>query len=98
MNVAVFPSPPPPVFTVRDPAILVVPSFTVNVEMVLVIVEGFIFSLNVALTFDPTTTPVTPLAGTGLVTVGLTVSIIILRMKDAGLVLPAASLAFAVIL
>jgi len=75
---------------------LVVPSFTENV--VLVIVAELIFSLNVPLTVDPIDTPVTPFAGAVPVTEGLAVSIVIMTVLDAGDVLPAASLTLAVML
>ena len=57
VNVTVLPS----VLNENVPPIFAVLSFTVNVEVVTVV--GFTFSLNVALTFDPTATPVAPLAG-----------------------------------
>ena len=90
VNVTVLPS----VLNENVPPIFAVPSFTVNVELVTDV--GLIFSLNVPLTVDPTTTPVAPLVGIVLVTVGLTVSIVTMIALEAGLVLPAALRAFAV--
>lgn len=76
------------------PAIFVVPSFTVKVDVVTV--EGFIFSVNVDRMLE--VTPVARLAGVVLTTVGLTVSAVILPAVEAAEVLPTASLTFIAIL
>jgi hypothetical protein len=82
--------------SVTEAGMVVPPSFSVNVAVV--IVDGFIASLNVARILAVTTTLVAPLAGLVLTTVGLTVSMDIVTAVDSGEVFPAASLALAVIL
>ncbi len=90
LNVAVFLS----ALSVTEPAIVVGPSFSVNVDVVMV--DGFIASLNVARILALTTTLLAWLAGLVLATVGLTVSTVMITAVDAGEVFPAASLALAV--
>ncbi len=83
-NVAVFLS----ALSVTVPAIVVGPSFSVNVDVVMV--DGFIASLNVARILAVTTTLLAWSAGLVLITVGLTVSTVHVLLAGDGSTLPAA--------